>query len=160
MLIMHSLPGRPTPSPLYSSSFGPSMCTWGGSKPGRKLRPKEDGASQLERAEPHSSSLGLQLYLTSSISLHTGPIAGGLRGTGRVHVRGGLTPGSQWAAESERGPRDRRALSPTGSSLGQTTSLHVATSTGTHMDAIEAASMPGLYWLLRGGIELYVGAEE
>jgi hypothetical protein len=28
------------------------------------------------------------------------------------------------------------------------------------MDAIEAASTPGLYWLLCGGIELYVGAEE
>jgi hypothetical protein len=45
----------------------------------------------------------------SSTSLHAGPIGGGLRGTGRVHVRGGSSPGSQWAAESERGPRDSGA---------------------------------------------------
>jgi hypothetical protein len=77
-----------------------------------------------------------------------------------MHVHGGSTPGSQWAAESEQGPRDRNMLSPTGSSLGQTTSLHIATYTETHMDAIEAASMPELYWLWRGEIELYVGAKE
>jgi hypothetical protein len=58
------------------------------------------------------------------------------------HVHGGSTPGCQWAVKSERGPRDRSVLTPTGSSPGQTTSLHVATSTVTHVDAIEAASMP------------------
>ncbi len=67
---------------------------------------------------------------------------------------------SQWAAKSERGPRDRSVLSSTGSSPGQTTSSHVATSTVTQVDAIEAASLPESYWLWRGGIELYVGAKE
>jgi hypothetical protein len=58
------------------------------------------------------------------------------------HLRGGSTPGRQRAAESEWGPRDRSLLSPTGSSLGQTTSLHIATSTVTPVDTIKAASMP------------------
>jgi hypothetical protein len=40
------------------------------------------------------------------------------------------------------------------------TSLHVAASTVTHVDAIEAASTPEPNWLWRGGIELYVGAQE
>jgi hypothetical protein len=57
-------------------------------------------------------------------------------------VRGGSTSGRQWAAESELGPHDRSVLSPTGSSPGQTTSSHVATSTVTHVDAINAASTP------------------
>ncbi len=58
------------------------------------------------------------------------------------HVRGGSTPGRRWAAKSERGPCDRSVLSPTGSSPGQTTTLHVATSTVTHVVTSEAASMP------------------
>jgi hypothetical protein len=35
-----------------------------------------------------------------------------------------------------------------------------ATSTVTHVDAIEAVSMPEPGWLWRGDIELYAGAEE
>ncbi len=34
------------------------------------------------------------------------------------HIWGGSTPGRQWAAESEQGPRNRSVLSPTGSSPG------------------------------------------
>ncbi len=63
------------------------------------------------------------------------------------HICGGSTPSRQWAAESERGPCDSSELSPTGSSPGQTTSLHVATSSVTHVDAIEAVSTPEPYWL-------------
>jgi hypothetical protein len=112
----------------------------GSSKPGHKMRLKVDGG------------------LTTGV--HTGPLAGGPRGTGRVHVCGGSTPGSQWAAESEWGPHDRSVLSPTCSSPGQTTSSHVTTSSGTHMDTIEAASMPESHWLWRGGIELHVGTKQ
>jgi hypothetical protein len=88
------------------------------------------------------------------------PLLGARVGPGRVHVHGGSTLGSQWAAENEWGPRDWSMLSPTGSSLGQMTSLHIATSTRTYVDAIEVASMPEPYWFLCGGIELYAGAEE
>jgi hypothetical protein len=61
----------------------------------------------------------------SSNSLHTGTSAGARVGLEGEHVRGGSTLGRQWAAESERGPRDRSVLSPTSSSPGQTTSSHV-----------------------------------
>ncbi len=36
-------PGRPTPSASEAAVFGPSMCTLGISKPGRKLQPKVNG---------------------------------------------------------------------------------------------------------------------
>ncbi len=91
-----------------------------------------------------------------TLDLLLGPCVG-LEGE---HIRGGLTPGRQWVAESERGPSDRSVLSPTGSSKGQMTSSHVATSTVTHVDAIEADSMPEPYWLWSGDIELYVGSQE
>jgi hypothetical protein len=58
------------------------------------------------------------------------------------HVRVGLTPSRRWAAESEWGPRDRSVLSPTGSSPGQTTSLHVANLNWDYVDIIEATSTP------------------
>jgi hypothetical protein len=55
------------------------------------------------------------------------------------HVRGGSTPGCQWAAESEQGPSDRSVLSPIGSSL------HVLPQLRAHVDAIEATSTPESY---------------
>jgi hypothetical protein len=72
------------------------------------------GASRLERAEPHGGSPGQENYFMARWSLRWGPMWDWERG----HVRGGSTPGGRWAAESERGPRDRSVLSPTGSSLG------------------------------------------
>ncbi len=76
------------------------------------------------------------------------------------HVHVDSTPGRQWAAKSEQGSRNRSVLRPTGSLPGEMTSLHVATSTVTHVDTIEAASTPEPKWLWCGGIELSIGAQE
>jgi hypothetical protein len=73
------------------------------------------------------------------------PLLGARVEPGREFVCGGSTAGSQWAAESEQGPRNWSVLCPTGSSPGQMTSKHVATLTRTYVDAIEAASTPDLY---------------
>jgi hypothetical protein len=56
------------------------------------------------------------------------------------HVPVDSTPGRQWAAKSEQGSCNRSVLRPTGSLPGEMTSVHVATSTVTHVDAIEDAS--------------------
>jgi hypothetical protein len=68
------------------------------------------GASRLELAEPTRIEDLLHCMLD--------PLLGACVGLEGEHVRGGSTPGRQWAAESEQGPRDRSVLSPTGSSLG------------------------------------------
>ncbi len=72
------------------------------------------GASRLERAEPHGCSPGQEKYFLARWTFRWGPTWDWERG----HVRGGSTPGGRWADESERGPRDRSVLSPTGISPG------------------------------------------
>jgi hypothetical protein len=67
------------------------------------------GASRLERAEPHGSPPGQENYFMAHWTLCWGPTWDSERG----HIRGGSTPGSRWAAESEWGPRNRSVLSPT-----------------------------------------------
>jgi hypothetical protein len=71
-------------------------------------------ASRLERAEPHGGSPGQKNYFMARWTLRWGP-TWDWKGE---HVRGGSTPGRQWAAESEQGPRDWSVLSPTGSTPG------------------------------------------
>jgi len=87
--------------PFYSSSIGPSTCTWGGSKPGCKLRLKVNGAPRTGACEHHGGSPGWQLYLTARWTFGWGPLWDWKGSMYNVH--GGSTPGRQWATESGEG---------------------------------------------------------
>jgi hypothetical protein len=151
---LSSLPGRPTSSSFTVAALGPARAC--GEAWNRAVNySREWGPYDWRVLSPtaihwdgSSSHYTLDLLLGAHVEL-----------VGE-HVCGGSTPGHWWVAERERGPHDRSVLSPTGSSPGQTTSWNVATSTVTHVDVIEAASMPEPYWLWCGSIELYVGAQE
>ncbi len=152
---MSSSPERPTPSTFTAAALGPARACGEAQNRAVNCGQKWMGASRLEHTGPtvvHRD--GSLPHCTLDFLL------GACVGLEGEHLCGGSTPGHQWAAESEGGPQDRSVLSPTESSPEQTTSSHVATSTVTHMDTINATSVLWSYWLWHGGIELYIGAQE
>jgi hypothetical protein len=111
VLSLNSSPGRPTPSSPTTAALGLSRAHGENSKPGRIMWPKVNGGlttgACLSPTAVHW--VGSSLYCTLDLLLG-------------AHV--GLE-------ESELGSLYWSMPSPTGSSPGQTTSLHIATSTAT-----------------------------
>ncbi len=98
---------KAVPFILYSSSFGPSTCAWGGSKPGRKLRPKVDGGLTTGACWAPRRFTGIAALPHCTLDLSLGACVG-LEGctyvealhqaaNGRPKVNGGHATGARWA---------------------------------------------------------------
>jgi hypothetical protein len=109
-----SLPGRPTPSSLTAAALGPARAHGEARNRAANGGQKWMGTSTTGACEPHGGPPGWQLLPHCTLGLRLGVRVG----QWGEHVHGDSTPGRQWVAESEWGPRDRNVLSPTGSSPG------------------------------------------
>jgi hypothetical protein len=103
VLGMTSTPERPSSSSSTAAVQGPARARGENSKPGCKMRPQVNGGLMTGAywAPRRFTVIADLLHCTLDPSL------GACVRLGEEHVRGGSTLGCQWAAKSERGPRDR-----------------------------------------------------
>ncbi len=110
-----SLHERPTPSSFTAAVLGPARACGEARNRAANSGRKWMGADATGACEPHGGSPRGQPLPRCTLDLWLGARVG-LWGGG--HIRGDSIPGRRWATESERGPRERSVLSPTGSSPG------------------------------------------
>jgi hypothetical protein len=95
---LNSLPGKPTPSSSTTAALGQARARGENSKLGHNMRPKVDGGLMTGMCWAPRRSTGMAALLTARWLVL---LLGAHEVLEEEHVRGGWTPGRQWAAESE-----------------------------------------------------------